>query len=250
MKSKSLKVTKEDLFEILKEWDKYTFVLFKELAKEMPTSFEMDSYQRQYIVAPFAKEISLSDLSELLWKSLKEGKIAVDTIHDECFVDTQVDYFKSSFPNPETIVSNIDYLAERFHFYYLDEISDAPMKLFVKLGKLAQLRLIEEGFLEVAVSNFAKAKQIIEKREYELEIERQRLLAENRIISKVKKEIRELDKEQCVFCGRDYKYHSFDYLKIDDGDFLIDNVFLSCNGCLSKRKKQNLEPKFGRYLNK
>lgn len=244
MTAKILKINSEDFFKVLKEWEKYTFVLLKKLAKDMPTSFELDSYERQYIYAPFAKEVKLSDLSELLWKSLESGIDDIDTVHDEHFVDEQVDYFKKHFSSAEIIVGNFDYLAENFHHYDLNE----PMKFFVKLGKLAQLQLIQEGFLEMAVSNYEKAKQILEKRYYDGEIQRQEQLEKNRIILRVKKRVREQDNDQCVFCGRSYNYHSFDYLKTNQEEFEADSVLLGCKGCLSKRKKQNLEPKFGRFL--
>ena len=127
----------------------------------MPTSFEMDSYPRQYIYAPFAEPIKLSDLSELLWNSLKSGAREVDVIHHEAFVKDQIEYFKEEFSSAEIIVSNLDELARNFHFY---EPPD-PMKSFVKLGKLAQLKIVQEGMLEFAVSNYEHARQIVEKRE-------------------------------------------------------------------------------------
>jgi hypothetical protein len=245
--NKKLQISYEDFLAVLKEWEKYTSILFKEFAKDMPTSFEIDSYESQHIFVPFAKKINLSDLSELIWDSMRLGAKEVDVIHDDFFVDLQVDYFKRHFSRAEVIVSNMDHLAKHFQ-YYTD--LDEPMKFFVELGKSAQLKIVQDGFIEIAVSNYEKAKQIVREREYVDESRHQEHLEINRANLRVKKNVRKLDNEQCVFCGRNYNYHSFDYLNEDGETFEEKNVFLSCNGCLSKRKKLKLEPKFGRFIRK
>lgn len=239
-----LKINKKLFLAALKEWDKYTFVLLKKLAKEMPTSFEMDSYHQQHITAPFADEINLSDLSELIWKSLQSGADRVDTIHDEIFFAEQVEYFKDEFGSVETILSQIENSAHLF----VDPNSSEPMSVFVKIGKPAQLKIIEEGFLEIAVSNHDQAVSILQKRYDEALKEHEDQRKENKINLRVKKAVRVNDQGRCVYCGRDYNYHSFSYSKIDSTEpFNVDNVVLACNSCLHQLKKAEKPPSFGRF---
>ena len=244
MKDEVIKLNKKELFNTLKNWETYTFILFKKLAKEMPTSFEMDSYHQQYVLAPFAEEIKLSDLSELLWKSLQSGAGEVDVIHDEAFVNEQIEYFKNRFSDAESIPQNISICSGERHQYYEP---NEPMTSFMKMGKPAQLKIIQEGLLEVAKANFEQAEQILEKKYREEQIRHQEWYEKNHISLQLKKEVRAKDNEQCVFCGRAYHYHSFDYLKTNDEKPELENVLLACNGCLSKRKKHRIEPAFGRF---
>ena len=244
MKDEVLRINKKEFFSALERWEQYTFLLLKKLAKDMPTSFEMDSYHRQYVFAPFAEEIKLSDLSELLWKTFELGAGEVDAIHDEVFVDEQIKFFNEQFSNAESIAQNINGLAEHIRYYQPDD----PMKSFVKLGKPAQLKIIQEGFLEIAVSNYKQAEQILEKKRRDEFIQQQEWSEKNTITLQVKKEVRAKDNEQCIFCGRAYHCHSFTYLKTNEEKPEVDNVLLACNGCLSKKKRKKIERAFGRFL--
>ena len=169
-KTEILQISYVEFSAVLKEWEKYTFVRLKELSKEMPTSFE-DYYgyggDNSYADA---KKIVLSDLSNLLWKSLKAGSKEVERIHDECFLDEQVNYFKDKFCNVEKIVNNYDNSRSEHNYYsdyeYSELDSKNPMSVFVKLGKPAQLQIIQEGFLQIAITNVENAKKINREREY------------------------------------------------------------------------------------
>lgn len=244
MKDEVISLNKKDFLKVLKNWEIYTSVYFKKLAKNMPTTFEMDSYHRQHTIAPVAESIKLSDLSELLWKSFALGADKVDDIHDENFVAEQVEYFRERFSDAETIAENITYMQEMFDYYESDE----PMKSFTKMGKLAQLKIIQEGLLETATENFRQGERIIERQHDEARIQHQEWYKKNNISLELKKEIRAKDKDQCVYCGRTYNYHSFTYLKTNDEIPETDNVLLICKGCLSKKKKGKISVHaFGRF---
>lgn len=249
-KNQTLKVSYEDFVSVLKEWEKYTSIRIKKLAKDMPTSFnEMGSYDGQYVQVPFAEDAELSELAMLLWKSFEafeEDFNKVDDTHDEIFRNEQVQYFKLKFDDVEIIVADID-TDEHRGWYDLDN----PMQSFVKLGKAAQLEIVQSGFLEIAVSNYKKAEKIVSEQKYEEFVKEQKRIEEIKVKSGIEKKIRELDKKQCVYCGKDYKYAaSFQYFKINDEEFSEDNVLLSCNGCVRKKEMKDIEPTHGRFANK
>ena len=239
----TLQISYEDFSNVLKEWDEYIYLLLNEMPKKGFRVTFIDEGQGGDI---FASHLEISDLSNLLWQSLKLGSEKVEEIHSSAFVEKQVDYFKRIFHSIENLTDTISSTEN----YYGWHNSDDPTESFLKLGKAAQLKIIQEGFLDTAISNYDKAKQIVAKREYKAEQERIKIRDEKRIIDKIKKKVRELDNLHCVFCDGEYRYGSFDYYQTDENKFEVDTVFSSCNSCLRKSKKENLEWKFGRFLNK
>jgi hypothetical protein len=258
---KNLQISYEDFLAVLKEWDKYTFVLLKKLADEMPTTFEQNSDSLShlaYVPEPSANKIKLSELSELLWKSLEIGANEVDHIHDGTYKNEQATYFRAMFDSPESAYWN-------FIFQKLQ-----PMEEFLKLGKYAQTEIFESGFLNIAQKNCEKSKIVaqekieqerIENQKQSIERELKRAEEERKRKEKVlekllKKELRhqakELDNNKCVFCGNSADNEGFKL----SGDLCIENFVSACTACITKKpfifyknEKKDLL-KFGRFENK
>lgn len=247
-----LEISYQDFLAVLEAWDEYALVLFEELSRQLGKEMNERNYHNQFSYPEhnFPNMLSveiknLSDLAEVFWKSLKDDPKEVERIHDEFFVNTQVEYFKNKFSSAKKLVGEYDYWVNEENCYNYKMPN--PMIIFVKLGKPAQLIIIEEGFLEIASSNYEQAKQIKFRKEYEEEMNVRKHKEEMKIISGIEKKVRELDKKQCAYCGREYKYASFQYSKINDKEFAEDNVLLACNKCFKETKKSKLNPKYGRF---
>lgn len=241
-KTKTLKIGYEDFFAVLKELEKYTSVLLKKLANDMPTSFQMDSCHSQHVFVPSAEEIKLSEISELLWNSFQKGANETDKVHDETFVNEQIEYFKSKFSDTNSIAHKFEY-DEYIGWYDLD----SPIESFVKLGKAAQLKIVQEGFLEIAVSNYEESKVVTRKRIEEENQKQQIIFREQReqakIIYGLKQQAIELDKNKCVFCGSGAR-HKFVRLQ---KELSIENFVMSCSKCEKEFPRNRFKTKFGRF---
>jgi len=227
---KTLNITYEDFLSILKEWDEYTSVAIRIMPKGYRTVYFDDGMADYPEEWAGAISCNFSDLAALIWESLKFGKDKLAAKHSEIYAEQQAEFFKEH--------GSID-----------------PMSIFAKLGKSAQLKIIEEGLLKEAISIYEESQErwrqqqwLRDSQESEKR-ERQRAFREARKEPiKIEKQVCEIDKNQCVFCGRDYKYHSFRYLSLEEDKYESSNVILSCKACLWKRQKQPIEPKFGRFL--
>lgn len=263
-KDTPLQINYEEFFAVLKEWEDYTFVRLKELSKNMPTSFEDDYSSIHYgghCSFADAKIIVLSDLSDLLWKSLEAGSKEVERIHDEYFSDKQVNYFKDKFCNAEKIVNSYDSSRMEYNYYYSEYEygkfdSENPMSIFVKLGKPAQLQIIQEDFLQIAIKHSEEAKRFIDEREYarnyvseEEREERDKKWKEDKRIAKVKREVMRLDNWQCVFCNKILDTTARRNYFSESDEFITERVFLSCYSCLQQNNEE-ITPRFGRFANK
>jgi hypothetical protein len=239
-KAKDLLIKYDDFSAVLKELEKYTTVFFKKLAKDMPTSFQMDDFQNQYIFVPSAVETKISELSELLWNSFQRGASEVDSVHDENFVNEQIEYFRSKFGNVNSIAHEFEY-DRQYGWYDLDN----PMESFVKLGKAAQLKIVQEGFLEIAISNYEESKIVIGKRIEDENHKQHALWKEQRekakVISQLKKQAIELDKNKCVVCGGGARARFIHIGK----EPIIENFFQSCSK--HERSFMRSQMKFGRF---
>lgn len=211
----------------------------------MPTSFQMDSYHSQHIYVPDAEEIKLSELSELLWNSSQRGANEVDSVHDETFVNEQIEYFKSKFSDVNSIAHEFEY--DRYGGWY---DLDNPMESFVKLGKAAQLKIVQEGFLEIAVSNYEESKTVTKKRIEEENQKQQALWVEQRekakVINQLKQQAIELDKNKCVVCGNGAR-HRFLHL---GKELIIGNFFQSCSKHENAYQIRRSMLNFGRFEDK
>jgi hypothetical protein len=243
---KTLQISYEDFLAVLKRLDKYTFVLLKKFAQNMPTSFEMDSYISQHIFITMADKVQLSEMGELLWLSLQDYKIEADKIHDTLFEKEQIEYFKSKFSDVHSLASDINGIESQNGVYDNDD----PMESFIKLGKTAQFTILNEGFLEIALKNYEQAKPLAKKIGREEEEERLKSWREHRekqdLLNKLKQEARELDKNKCVICNGGAR-NRFLHLGTE---LVIENFFQSCSKHEHPYRLNKSMMKFGRFENK
>lgn len=251
MSNEVININKKKFLKIMSEWEKYGIVLFKKLSDKMPTSFVTDSYDQQHILGPFAEETTMTELAESLWHSMMPNAGTVDEVHDEIYAQDQINYFVERFSNIEYTSRRIAQSRDEWSEYHLDyrkEMAESPAELLVKLGKPAQLKIVQKGDLETATENYNKAVQIADAKEEEENRRRREWNEKNIIPLKLKKEVRIKDKEQCVVCGRAYNYHSFGYIKTNDEIPGLDNVLLICNGCRGRRETiSTAETTYGRF---
>lgn len=192
------------------------------MPKGYPTIYFDDSGHTPPDYVASAVDCKFSELADLMWESLKKGEKGLEDKHAEIYVEQQIEFFESGWINPR--------------------------ELFFKLGKPAQMKLIQENGLEKAVLEYEKRLRTQEEGERQSVLRHQALLEDNRKESVIKKQIRETDKMQCVFCGHvigAIAYCHYRYLPLGEQDeHKVENGFLSCKKCL----KKGLEPTFGRFL--
>jgi hypothetical protein len=105
----SLQLTYDQLLKVLRAWNEYLFIEFN----EMPRNFEVMTNADygggfQELGDADAKEIKLSDLAEILWKTLEAGEQEVDRLHDEYFAERQVEHFKTTYQSVEAIAPALE----------------------------------------------------------------------------------------------------------------------------------------------
>lgn len=235
-KTETLKINYEDFFAVLKEWDEYIYLLLNEMPKK---GFRVTFINEGQGGDIFASHLEISELSDLLWQSLKLGSEKVGDIHSSAFAERQVEYFKERF-------GNIDYLTNTIsssESYFGSHNSIDPMETFVKLGKAAQLQIVREGFLEIAVSNYEKSKVLAWKQEKEEKVLWAEQRKEVKHIKQLKQQAIELDKNKCVFCGSGAR-HKFVQLQ---KELTVENFVMSCSKCEKEFPRNRFKIKFGRF---
>ena len=242
--AKTIKISRDELHAVLKEWDKYTQL---QLSGMPPKGFygRFDSPGHEN-ARHHVEEKSLSGLADLLWRSLRLGAAKVDEIHETEFVETQVGHFRESFVEKAHL--NLDYDYYRYDGYSILQDPENPMHTFALLGKPAQLQIVREGLLDIAMSNYQKLRESVKENNYRTNTKLEEERRERNVFQATMREVRKLDGSKCVFCGREYRYGSFSYWSDNDEEFTAATVWLSCNGCEKKMKAQRIEPKFGRFL--
>jgi hypothetical protein len=248
----TLQFTYEEFVAVLRKLDAYTQIEFSEMSRGFPviTGSDEDFY------AAFGggprpaghantTAVKLSDLAGLIWKSLGAGADEVDRLHDEVYVSAQVEHFKKTYASPEHVASQM--------------VSDwggppelpAPTALFFKLGKPARMLLMAEGFLEEAIKAYEQGEEIVRNKEERERIERSRKRQQEKLVIETRKRVRELDGLQCVFCGARVTNNPR-YVMLSDGDYLPENVVLSCAPCHTKIRHKvpeaaEMAPTHGRF---
>jgi hypothetical protein len=243
-----LTLTYEQFVEVLRQWDAYASVEFSEMARN--SSIYLCTENEWFGSRPspgyaFIKKVEISDLAELLWKTLEAGAAEVDRIHDTAFVESQVEHFKKTYASPEHVASvTID---EHGHCYTLDP----PTTMFFKLGKPAQIVLTREGLLEEAIEIYEQGQEIVHNKMQANKIEQAHKRQEEKNMIETRRRVRELDKNQCTFCGAQIN-KNFRYVRITEGEYEPDKVILSCSPCKTERKQNphneaHPAPSFGRF---
>jgi transcription elongation factor Elf1 len=244
----TLQLTYEQFAEVLRRLDAYTRVEFSKMARGFPVligeDYDIFGDPRPPSYASTVA-VNISDLAELIWRFLEARPDEVDRIHDEVFVESQVEHFKKTYSSPEHVASQI-----RGEYGERNELA-SPTELFFKLGKPARRILMEEGFLEEAIKAFEQGEEIVRGKEQGEKIENSRRRRQEKQMIETRRRVRELDSLQCVFCGTQVS-NNFRYVQLAAGEYLPENVVLSCSPCNTRLKHKvpeaaEMAPTFGRF---
>lgn len=254
-----LQLTYRQFEAALREWDAYTFLEMSRMSRGIRSATSAarlagGDYD------PEAAEIAalkLSDLAGFLWRSLEAGPGAADRIHDEYYAEEQARHFEGMYRSPEHVAGVL-----RTEYGWLPP----PGEMFLKLGQPAQLIVVRDGILQRAVDNYGRGEGLKREREKAERRETKRVAEERRKVDEAIRHMRELDKSQCVFCGKKLVSH-LSYVRITGGvyevlerrygapdstKFNADDVVLSCKSCASKLaggapEGEVMAPAFGRF---
>jgi hypothetical protein len=254
--SKTLTLTYKQFVAVLRKWDAYVFPEFSELSRmmEVVTDGMRGSGYDSVAGHGNAVHMQLSEMAKMLWQSFEAGAGAVDAIHDEMYVQQQVEHFQKCYASVEAVEIALKYS-------YAPEPLMSPPEMFLRLGKPAQGIVIRDGLLPKAVEVYEQAVELTEQEklaeqqqeEAKLRAARERRADPNyvRPLSfKTKLEVRGLDREQCVFCGVTVKQYRYVRL-LPTGHTAVD-VVLACPACASQLNGQSPDAAgrmrlFGRY---
>jgi hypothetical protein len=252
-----LQLTYRQFEAALREWDAYTFLEMKRMSRGIPSETSAlrllgDGYDPE---AAETVALNLSDLAGFLWKSLEAGPGAADHVHDEYYAEEQARHFGELYQSPERVADTL-----RTEYGWLPP----PEEMFLKLGQPAQLIVVRDGMLQRAVDNYGRGVGLKREREEAERRETKHLADERRKVNEAVRRMRELDKSQCVFCGKKLVSH-LGYVRItggayevlersygapDSAKFNADDVVLSCKSCASKLgtpEGAGMAPAFGRF---
>ena len=248
---------------MLREWEAF---VWPEL-KKMPVGVAAISYEDSlhHPTEPdmeMTSTVKLSELAEVLWRSLEAGAKEVHRIHNEAFAREQVELFVELY-------SSADALIKTDHIYGMLRSSrpvvEHPAQFFMKLGRPAQEIIVREGHLDKAADVYERAESAIAEKmreEREAEEERLREARERRaspdyvrpVQGPTRKKVRELDKNQCVFCGTEVgeRHGKYSYVRLTPKGYKVDEVVLSCKPCEAKLDGQTpaeagMTLRFGRF---
>lgn len=252
-----LQLTYRQFEAVLREWDVYTFLEMSRMSRGMRSAtsaaqLASGDYDPEAAEIPVLK---LSDLAGFLWRSLEAGPGAADRIHDEYYAEEQARHFGELYQSPERVADTL-----RTEYGWLPP----PGEMFLKLGQPAQLIVVRDGVLQRAVDNYGRGEGLKKEREEAERRETRRLSEERRKVSEAAKRMRELDRSQCVFCGKKlvshlsyvrvtggaYEVLERSYFAPDSTKFNADDVVLSCKSCASKlgtSEGADMAPSFGRF---
>lgn len=240
-RTRPLQLTYRQFKAVLREWDGYTFLELKRMSRGIPSATSAlrllgDGYDPE---AAETVDLNLSDLADFLWKSLEAGPGAADRIHDEYYAEEQARHFEEIYQSPERVAGTL-----RTEYGWLP----SPEEVFIKLGQPAQLIIVRDGVLPRAVDNYGRGVSLKREREEAERLETRRRAEERRKVAEAVRRMRELDKSQCVFCGKKLASH-LSYVRITGGTYEVlerrygapdstkfnaDEVALSCKSCASK----------------
>lgn len=259
----SLEISYEQFAAVLREWEAFVWPE----VKKMPVGVSAISYEDSmcYPTDPdmeVTSTIKLSELAEVLWMSLEAGAKEVHRIHDEAFAKEQVEFFVGLYSSADDLIQ-MDRTYGMLHSSCL--AVEHPAKFFMKLGRPAQEIIVREGHLDKAAEVYEQAESAIAAKmceEREAKEERLRAARERRaspdyippVQGPTRKRVRELDKNQCVFCGTEVGEHhgKYSYVRLTPKGYKADEVVLSCKPCEAKLEgrtpmEAGMTPRFGRF---
>lgn len=259
----SLEISYKEFAAVLRKWDTFVRPELKKMPAGVPAINSEDSMQ--YPTAPDMEVLSsvkLSELAEALWRSLEAGAKEVDRIHDEAFAKEQVEFFVGMYSSVDDIIKSAA----------IDELLMSsrpsvkhPAEFLMKMGRPAQEIIVREGHLAKAAEVYERAKSIVAERlraEREAEEERLRAARERRaspdyvrpIWGPTRQKVRELDRNQCVFCGAEVGEHhgKYSYVRLTPKGYKENDVVLSCKPCEAKPEgktpaEAGMPTAFGRF---
>lgn len=253
-----LQLTYRQFEAVLREWDVYTFLEMKRMSRGIPSAtsalrLASGDYDPE---AAETADLKLSDLAGFLWRSLEAGLGAAERIHDGYYAEEQARHFEEMYQSPERVAGIL-----RNEYGWLPP----PEEMFLKLGQPApQLIVVRDGMLQRAVDNYGRGVGLKREREEAARRETKRLADERRKVNEAVRRMRELDKSQCVFCGKKlvsylgyvritgsaYEVLERSYGAPDSAKFNADDVVLCCRSCASKLgtpEGAGMAPAFGRF---
>ncbi len=241
----SLEISYEEFVAVLRKWEAFVWSELKKMPVGVPAINSEDSMC--YPTTPDIEVLStvkLSELAEALWRSLEAGAKEVPRIHDETFAKEQVEFFIGVYSSEEELVkTNGIYgmvLSNR-------PAVEHPAEFLMKMGRPAQEIIVREGHLAKAAEAYERTKNTIAEKllaEREAEEERRLEARERRaspnyvrlILGTTRKRVRELDKNQCVFCGTEVgeRHGKYSYVRLTPKGYKENDVVLSCKPCEAK----------------
>lgn len=252
-----LQLTYRQFEAALREWDVYTFLEMSRMSRGMRSATSAAllagaDYDPEAAETPALK---LSDLAGFLWRSLEAGPGAADRIHDEYYAEEQARHFGELYQSPERVADTL-----RTEYGWLPP----PGEMFLQLGQPAQLIVVRDGILQRAVDNYGQGEGLKRVRDEVERRETRRVSEERRKVGEAVRRMRELDRSQCVFCGKKlvshlsyvrvtggtYEVLERSYFAPDSTKFTADGVALSCKSCASKLETPEgggMAPAFGRF---
>lgn len=252
-----LQLTYRQFEAALREWDAYTFLEMSRMSRGIRSATAALRLAGGDYVPEVAETavLKLSDLAGFLWRSLEAGPGAADRIHDEYYAEEQARHFEELYQSPEHVADTL-----RTEYGWLP----SPGEMFLKLGQPAQLIVVRDGILQRSVDNYERGVRLKREREEAERRETRRISEERRRVGDAVRRMRELDKSQCVFCGKKlvshlgyvrvtggaYEVLKRSYFAPDSTKFNADDVVLCCKSCASKLvtpEGAGMAPSFGRF---
>lgn len=259
----SLEISYQEFVAVLREWEAFVWPELKKMPVGIAAISSEDSLCHPTDPdMEITSTMKLSELAEVLWRSLEAGAKEVHRIHDEAFAKEQVEFFVGLY-------SSADDLIQTDRIYGMLRSSrpavEHPAKFFMKLGRPAQEIIVREGHLDKAAEVYERAENTIAakmREEREAEEERLREARERRaapdyvrlILGPTRKRVRELDKNQCVVCGAEVgeRHGKYSYVRLTPKGYKANEVVLSCKPCEAKLEgrtpaEAGMTPRFGRF---
>lgn len=241
----SLEISYKEFVAVLRKWEAFVWPELKKMPEGVPAISPEESMWHQIEAdVEVTSNVRLSELAEALWRSLEAGAKEVHRIHNEAFAKEQVEFFVDLFSSADKLIP-VDGTYGMLRSPH--PTVGHPMELFIKLGKPAQEIIIRKDYLTKAVEVYERAENSIAEKigeEREAEEERLRQARERRaapdyvrlILRTTRKRVRELDKNQCVFCGDEVgeRHGKYAYVRLTPKGYRADEVVLSCKPCEAK----------------
>jgi hypothetical protein len=259
----SLEISYKEFVAVLRKWEAFVWPELKKMPVDvMAISYEDSLCHPTTPDMEVTSTIKLSELAEMLWRSLEAGAKEVPRIHDEVFAKDQVKFFVGLYASEKDLIKT-----DRIYGMLMSSrpTLEHPAEFLMRLGRPAQEIIVREGHLAKAAEVYGSAKDSIAETMREVraaEEERRREARERRaapdyvrpVQGPTKQKVRELDKNQCVFCGDEVgeRHGKYSYVRLTPKGYKENDVVLSCKPCEAKLEGETpaeagVPPTFGRF---